>query len=394
VAPAPCRGLPPTLVRRADNGMDGLRLAWCGERASPILDSGLDNVTARGCRPMARPCAPKSPCTSVDRRVPTNGLPRGEDRTDQSVGAHLNGSLHRTSNRDFLVSRCASLARRFRRPTSRLLNGAVRNTSSESADADHDGAPAWVVFLHGQPGAASDWEPVTAELPPQLRVLTVDRPGYRANPLAPRDLAGNAHWLVSVLDDAGIDSAILVGHSYGGGVALATAALAPDRVRGLALISSVGPDCLDGWDALLAAPVTGPVCALTAWWLTPWFARRRLARIQRIRDRPVAPDEHVSWEIWGNARHEHGAMWRTFLTEQRALVNGIDELDTYVDRVTAPTVLIADPADKMIPITTAHALHQRLRESRLVLATGGGHHLPRRKPAMIAREITNLAASL
>ena len=81
------------------------------------------------------------------------------------------------------------------------------------------------------------------------------------------------------LDARGIERAVLVGHSYGGGVALSVAALAPERVEALVLLASVGPGCLTGWDRLLAAPVAGEVCALAAWWLTPWLARARLAAI-------------------------------------------------------------------------------------------------------------------
>ena len=251
-----------------------------------------------------------------------------------------------------------------------------------------------VVLLHGQPGAGSDWDSVVAALPAPMRSLALDRPGYRASPHPPGSLLDNARWLLTELDQAGIDGAILVGHSYGGGVALTAAALAPHRVRGLVLIASVGPHCLDGWDTLLAAPIAGPICALSAWWLTPWFARRRLARIERIRNRPLLPDEHLSWDIWGQARHEHGAMWRTFLLEQRELVRNLDQLDERLDAVRAPCVVIADPADKMIPLATAHALADRLPGARLVLVGEGGHNLPRRIPQLIAAEIAGFAATL
>jgi Predicted hydrolases or acyltransferases (alpha/beta hydrolase superfamily) len=79
------------------------------------------------------------------------------------------------------------------------------------------------------------------------------------------------------LDARGITRAVLVGHSYGGGVALAAAALAPRRVEAVILLASVGPGCVNGWDKLLAAPGTGQLCALVAWRLTPWIARARLA---------------------------------------------------------------------------------------------------------------------
>ena len=38
---------------------------------------------------------------------------------------------------------------------------------------------------------------------------------------------------------------MLVGHSYGGGIALSVAALALQRVEALVLLASVGPGCLD-----------------------------------------------------------------------------------------------------------------------------------------------------
>lgn len=229
------------------------------------------------------------------------------------------------------------------------------------------------------------------ELPADLPTLTLDRPGYQANPEAPSDITGNAEWLLSELDGRGIDQAILVGHSYGGGIALATAALAPERVTGLALVASIGPDCVDGWDALLASPFFGPVLAIFAWWLMPWVARRRVARLERKQGRPLRPDEHIMWSVWGNARHDHGAMWRTFLHEQRALMKHAGDLEKYVEKVVAPTVVIADPDDRVVPVSTAEALTTQLAQSRLVLTSGCGHELPWRKPDLIAQEITNLA---
>ena len=251
-----------------------------------------------------------------------------------------------------------------------------------------------IVLLHGQPGAGSDWDAVVRALPAHLRSVALDRPGYRGSPHPPGSFRDNAMWVLAGLDRAGVEDAILVGHSYGGGVALTAAALAPDRVRGLVLVASVGPGCLDGWDTLLAAPLAGPICALTAWWLTPWFARKRLARIQRIRNRPLETHEHISWDAWGNARHEQGAMWRTFLTEQRELVHGLDQLDACLEQIAVPSVVIGDPADKMIPIATAHALSARLPHARLVLVGEGGHNLPRRIPQIIAEEIADFAESL
>jgi 3-oxoadipate enol-lactonase len=104
----------------------------------------------------------------------------------------------------------------------------------------------------------------------------------------------NARAVLDDLDSRGIARAVLVGHSYGGGVALSAASLAPSRVTAVVLLASVGPGCVTGWDRLLAAPGAGELCAQVAWRLTPWMARARLAEIARRRGRPLRPDEHVN----------------------------------------------------------------------------------------------------
>ena len=184
-----------------------------------------------------------------------------------------------------------------------------------------------LVLLHGQPGLGADWQQLADQLPRELRITTPDRPGYGASRQDAGGFAFNARAVLADLEARGIERAVLVGHSYGGGAALSVAQLAPERVEALVLLASVGPGCLTGWDRLLAAPVAGEVCALAAWWLTPWVARARLARIARRRRRPIAADEHVNWHIWGTAYHDHGPLWRTFVTEQRALVGELGDLN-------------------------------------------------------------------
>ena len=145
------------------------------------------------------------------------------------------------------------------------------------------------MLLHGQPGSGADWQQVAGLLPPALNVVALDRPGYGASRQLAGGFAYGARAVLAELDARGIRQAVLVGHSYGGGVALSVAQLAPERVEALVLLASVGPGCLTGWDRLLAAPVTGEVCAVTAWSLTPWLARARLAALAGRAGGPLPP---------------------------------------------------------------------------------------------------------
>jgi 3-oxoadipate enol-lactonase len=251
-----------------------------------------------------------------------------------------------------------------------------------------------LVLLHGQPGSPADWVPLAGRLPAQLHAVAADRPGYGSSPLAAGGFAANACALLDDLDSRGVRRAVLVGHSYGGGVALSAASLAPERVAAVVLLASIGPGCVNGWDRLLAAPGTGQLCALVAWRLTPWIARARLARIRRRRGRPLRPDEHVNWQVWGHAGREYRPLWRTFLTEQRALLRELDELESAIPSVQAPVLLLADPQDTQVPVGTARRLVQTLPDARLQLVQGAGHHLPRRAADVVADAIVTFLATV
>jgi pimeloyl-ACP methyl ester carboxylesterase len=251
-----------------------------------------------------------------------------------------------------------------------------------------------LVLLHGQPGSPADWVPLAARLPAQFHAVAADRPGYGSSRLAAGGFAANARALLADLDSRGVKRAVLVGHSYGGGVALSAASLAPERVAAVVLLASVGPRCVNGWDRLLAAPGAGQLCALVAWRLTPWIARARLAQIRRRRGRLIRPDEHVNWQVWGGTGRQHRPLWRTFLTEQRALLRELGQLESAIPAVQAPVLLLADPEDTQVPVGTARRLAQTLPDARLQLVQGAGHHLPRRAPDEVADAIVAFLATV
>jgi 3-oxoadipate enol-lactonase len=244
-----------------------------------------------------------------------------------------------------------------------------------------------LVLLHGQPGSPADWQQVVARLPARLHAVAPDRPGYGSSKLPPGGFAANARAVLDDLDSRGIERAVLVGHSYGGGVALSAASLAPGRVEAVVLLASVGPGCVNGWDRLLAAPGAGELCALVAWRLTPWIARARLGWLGRRRCRPPRPDEHVNWQVWDHAGRGNGKLWRTFLAEQRAMMRELGDLEHAIPSVRAPVLLLADPRDTLVPVATARRLARALPDARLRLVQGAGHHLPRRAPDAVADAI-------
>ena len=78
----------------------------------------------------------------------------------------------------------------------------------------------------------------------RLQVWAPALPGFGGTEDLPDEefsLAGYARWVVAFLDAVGVAGPVtLVGHSFGGGVAISTAHDAPDRVARLVCVNSIG----------------------------------------------------------------------------------------------------------------------------------------------------------
>lgn len=104
------------------------------------------------------------------------------------------------------------------------------------------------VFVHGSAGAGAQWGPLAALLRPGENCLCPDLVGYGSGPAFER---GSYRFQdeVAVVEQALLTAAcprVLVGHSFGGVVALATALARPDLVTHLVLIEPVAFALLDG----------------------------------------------------------------------------------------------------------------------------------------------------
>jgi pimeloyl-ACP methyl ester carboxylesterase len=91
-----------------------------------------------------------------------------------------------------------------------------------------------LLLLNGGMMTFASWAPVSSVLARDFKVILCDLRGQLLSPgPVPEDLAANVDDLCALLDHLGIDSAHVVGTSYGGEIGLLMAALAPQRVRSL-----------------------------------------------------------------------------------------------------------------------------------------------------------------
>lgn len=229
----------------------------------------------------------------------------------------------------------------------------------------------WWVLLHGTPLTPAVWDGVAARLGPRGRVLcptaapagVVTEAGEVGDAAdAPAELAA---WLAS--SHGGLpDRMHVVGHSFGGQVALDLALLAPGRVRALTLICSRD---------------------------TPFPAFAATAAALRRGD-PVDPDAALDrWftaaELRGNSPVVQYARCCLQQADRRSWAAALEAIAGYdrSDRVAAisvPVTLIAAELDPVSTPAAMSALASRLPRASLTVLPGAAHMSPFIDPAALA----------
>lgn len=240
-----------------------------------------------------------------------------------------------------------------------------------------------MLLLHGQPGGAADWDRVIAGVDGRADLLAVDRPGWDGA-TRPRDLAGNAAAALAALDERGVQSAVVVGHSLGAAVAAWLAAAQPERVAALVLAApAANLAALYALDRWLAAPVAGDLASAAvlgglglALAVAP--VRRRIAHAARL--------DEAYLRLAGAAVRRPSA-WRAYVAEQRALVRDLPELEDRLRAISAPTTIIAGRHDRIVPGLATLELSRQIPGAHLQHSEVAGHLVPQRDPGIVVAAI-------
>lgn len=238
-------------------------------------------------------------------------------------------------------------------------------------DSAGDGPP--VVLLHGFPLDRTIWADQARGLADRYRVVTPDLRGHggSAAPTGPypmRDLAAD---VLETLDAAGVTGpAVVGGLSMGGYVALALAAIAPDRLAGLVLVNSragADPD-------------------------STRRVREDLAREVERSGSAAAVVEAMAPKLFGAATAEGqpelvrewtDRMGRTPVAGLAGSLRGMaDRPDRTADlfRIVVPALVLAGEDDRLIPLEEARRMADALPRGRLEVIPGAGHLAPIENP--------------
>jgi pimeloyl-ACP methyl ester carboxylesterase len=246
-----------------------------------------------------------------------------------------------------------------------------------------------VLFVHGQPGLGSDFDPVKDFLGPTFDVFAPDRPGYGSSLTPAVSMRENVEVLAALAVERFDGPAIVVGYSYGGGIAVLLAARRPDLFAGLVLAASVGySEGLGNMDRLLAAPVVGDVIVAgtlgAAGTIIP-FLRAPASR---------APGKLGKWiavslpdSTYTKVAVRRPGVWRSVVAEQRTLMTEIHDVEGALSDIHIPTEVVAGTWDIIVNPEVAPRIASDIHGAELVLVPGTGHFLTRDAPAVLAEAV-------
>ncbi|HUZ88449.1 MAG TPA: alpha/beta hydrolase [Candidatus Acidoferrales bacterium] len=262
--------------------------------------------------------------------------------------------------------------------------------------AGERGSP--LLLLHGLGSSGYlEWGANLDFLAFENRVFAPDLPGFgrSAKPPAPYGVAYFARFIDAYMDAVGLDSAVLVGASMGGRVALEVALSNAARVDKLVLVDALGlgRPSFRPYYPLLALPKVGEAMMgairLALNRLPPELVerlRRRWGRAAALD--PARDDDYVAQmkEILTSDGYT-----RSYLATLRSLAApdllGGSDLATVLAPLTVPVLIIWGANDPLFPLQHAHAAHALLAGSRLVVIEGAGHSPQSDRPGEFNRAL-------
>ncbi|HZA10033.1 alpha/beta hydrolase [Mycobacterium sp.] len=260
---------------------------------------------------------------------------------------------------------------------------------------EHPGHGVPVLMLHGLPGTHRDFDTLIPRLP-GLHVFTIDRPGFgwsKGGWLPYREQIDLVH---DFLTNLAATPAVVVGWSFGGGLALGLARRYPQDVAKLILTApSGGGDRSETMDLLQARylefsqlPVVKSIIKYTfgnvALRLSAHFGARRAFE-------PAPVDPAYEGRLMSVTLTPGNVA--AFAREQLEYDQTMGWLDDNVSDIRVPSVEIAALGDKLVPIENARQLAQTLPGVRLV-TVDGNHMIPYTHPDVVVDELARAQADL
>lgn len=258
------------------------------------------------------------------------------------------------------------------------------------------GAGAAVVLIHGNAGSVDDFDfKSLGRLCRDRRVIAIDRPGHGKSD-RPNGADATLQYQTRLLHDAlsqlGVSRPVLVGHSWGGALALDYAVVYPEELSAIILLapaaySDGGPDQF--MRAILKTPLIGDATLTVGRIL---FGKHMVKKgLEKAFFPDAVPDAYLRRASSSWLRHKQV---RAILEDEYTLDKDLDKVSKHYSEIRIPVVVVTGDEDKVVSAKdNAYRLKDSIVQSQLVELKNTGHQVPQTHPESIYNALTLISPS-
>jgi len=255
----------------------------------------------------------------------------------------------------------------------------LRLTSSSSGE----GIP--VLLIHGFGASSYSWRHIIEPLAQKYRVITIDLKGFGESPKPRDDLYSvyeQARLVRNFILENNLQNVHIIGHSYGGGVALVTSvylsASHPNLQSSLVLIDSIAyPQDLPDFVNVLATPILGPLVI---------YAIPNTTQVKSLLEKVYFNDALIpqsAIDHYAGNLGKPNAKYATLTTARQMLPTDLQQFSDNYANLTIPTLIIWSRDDEIVPLAIGERLHEDLPNSKMVVLNDVGHAIQEEKPSVL-----------
>ncbi len=271
------------------------------------------------------------------------------------------------------------------------FTGSYLDVEGEMIRYIQKGAGKNVLLIHGLPGCIEDWDPIIDRLAEKYRVTAYDRPGFgfSSDNAASHTLESNADTAVNLMEKLGISDAVVVGHSYGGGVALAMAARKTGNARGYISLGGISQPSENVMFIfyLNRIPLVGRGLAAAGAAMLGNYMMEEMVRMA------FTPNMDILTPDYANKRKNMMFQAKVIMSlsaESICCNENIRTLLPYYSGITAPFIILHGDGDLMVDVNDSRKLGQVLPNAVLEILPGTGHMVQFKHPDKVIAAVGSM----